>query len=232
LFVAEGTRAVEELLGSSLKVRGALISDVPGENARRSAIVERLRASSIELLDVSQKDFESAAETETPQGILAIAEVPRSSLGDLKVMAGHPIVILDAVQDPGNVGTIIRTAAALGASAAVAMPGTVDPWNAKVVRGAMGANFHLPVISATWEELDAFKAAAGIAVWGTDASGIPLGDVPRAGPLALILGNEGAGLSDHARRRADALVSLPIASTIESLNVAVTAGIFLYQLRT
>ncbi|MEP6989572.1 MAG: RNA methyltransferase, partial [bacterium] len=141
-------------------------------------------------------------------------------------------VVLDAVQDPGNVGTILRTAAALGATAAVSLPGTVDLWNAKVVRSAMGASFHFPVLSATWAELDLFRQRHDIALWGTDAAGAPLDTLAPPSRLALVVGNEGAGLSPDARSRVDALAALPIGAVVESLNVAVATGIFLYQLRT
>jgi len=135
------------------------------------------------------------------------------------------------VQDPGNVGTIVRTAAALGASAVVATPGTVDLWNAKVVRSAMGAGFHLPTLASTWDALDAFRRRESLALWGGDAGGTPLHELKPPERLALVVGNEGAGLSADARRLVDRLVALPIAETVESLNVAVATGILLYQLR-
>ena len=140
--------------------------------------------------------------------------------------------MLDAVQDPGNVGTILRTAAALGAAAVVAMPGTVDLWNAKVVRSAMGALFHGPVHMSTWAELDTFRArhwwtlgrrrrtARRSSAWA-----------PRR--LALLVGNEGAGLSQRRAARASGSRSRsPSRSAVESLNVAVATGIILYQLRS
>jgi RNA methyltransferase, TrmH family len=139
--------------------------------------------------------------------------------------------VLDGVQDPGNVGTILRTAGALGASAVLAMPGTVDLWNAKVVRSAMGASFRLPVMAGTWEALDLFRQRHTLAIWGADTAGAPLDTLDPPARLALVVGNEGAGLSAAAHERVDALVALPIAPSVESLNVAVATGIFLYQLR-
>jgi TrmH family RNA methyltransferase len=139
------------------------------------------------------------------------------------------------VQDPGNVGTIIRTAAALGASATFSLPGTVDLWNSKVVRSAMGAHFHHPCLSGTWDDLDAFRRSRGVAVWAADASGDAIGGhsiTSAPARLAIVVGNEGSGLSTETRERADKLVALPIAKTVESLNVAVAAGILLYELRS
>ena len=191
-----------------------------------------LRTAGIEIAEIPPLDFASAAETESPQGVLAVAEIPDRTLATLSMGASARIVVLDAVQDPGNVGTILRTAAALGATAALALPGTVDLWNAKVVRSAMGASFRFPVLPTTWAELDVFTAANAVVLWGADAAGTPLGSVQAPARLALLVGNEGAGLSPEARSRTDLLVALPIGPVVESLNVAVATGIFLYQLRT
>jgi TrmH family RNA methyltransferase len=141
------------------------------------------------------------------------------------------LLVLDAVQDPGNVGTMVRTAAALGAIATLALPGTVDLWNAKVVRSGMGAHFHHPCLSGTWEDIEAFRTDRGIAVWAADAAGEPLPGLSAPSRLALVVGNEGSGLSSVPRSRADRIVALPIAGAVDSLNVAVAAGILLYQLR-
>ena len=97
---------------------------------------------------------------------------------------------------------------------------------------AMGAGFHFPAFSTTWSDLDAFRHQHGVALWGTDSSGTALADLHAPPRLALVVGNEGGGLSDEARSRADVLAALPIGSVVESLNVAVATGIFLYQLRT
>ena len=232
LFAAEGVRAVEELLRSALTVRGVLVAPQLADAPRGAALLAALRASDVEVALVPPLDFASAAETESPQGVLAIAEIPVRSLGTLPVGAHARIVVLDAVQDPGNVGTILRTAAALGATAALSLPGTVDLWNAKVVRSAMGASFHFPVLSTTWAELDLFRQQHGCALWGADAAGAALDTLHPPARLALVVGNEGAGLSADARDRIDALAALPIGSNVESLNVAVATGILLYQLRT
>jgi TrmH family RNA methyltransferase len=141
------------------------------------------------------------------------------------------VLVLDAIQDPGNVGTLVRTAAGLGATATVALTGTVDLWNAKVVRSAMGAHFFHPALHCTWDELRLFLHDAGMPLWGADARGTPAarGLAPRR--LALAVGNEGNGLSADVRAAASQLVALPLAEPVESLNVAVAAGILLYELR-
>lgn len=231
LFVAEGVRAVQELLASPLVVRGVLAAPQLADAPRGAALVESIRSSDVELTRVDEREFASAAETDSPQGVLAIAEIPDRNLDDIVLPDRARIVVLDAVQDPGNVGTILRTAAALGASAVVAMPGTVDLWNAKVVRSAMGALFHSPAFMCTWAELDTFRAHQAMTLWGADAGGTPLLRVQPPNRLALVVGNEGAGLSFEARARVEQSVSIPIGTTVESLNVAVATGIILFQLR-
>jgi RNA methyltransferase, TrmH family len=241
LFVAEGVRAVEELVRSPLAIVGVLLAPQLADAPRGAALRASLAARGSELSDVSEREFASAAETEAPQGVLAIGEIPDRSLASLTAGPRLRLLVLDAVQDPGNVGTIVRTAAALGADATVALPGTVDLWNAKVVRSAMGAQFHHPAFAGTWDAVEAFLAAHGIPLWAADANGEPVGTLRAAwrtssgggapGPLALVVGNEGAGLSQLVLARASQRVSIPIAPMIESLNVAVATGILLHELR-
>ena len=233
LFVAEGIRAAEELLRSPVGIRGALIGPQQGDEARRAAVVDALRQRSIVTEEVAESEFETASETESPQGILVIGEVPDRSLADLHVSTAEPVrlLVLDGIQDPGNAGTIIRTAAAFGVLATISLPGTVDLWNAKVVRSAMGAQFHHFCLSCTWDELDTFRHAERFAIWAADAAGDSIDGLEPPARLALVVGNEGAGLSVLSRTRADRSVALSLSAMVESLNVAVAAGILLYELR-
>ena len=217
-----------------MPVRGALASPTLDATPRGAALRLRLAERGIPLLDVDEAAFATAADTESPQGVLVVAEQP--PVGVESVLTGDGpgrLLVLDGVQDPGNAGTMLRTAAAFGASAVIALPGTVDLWSAKVVRGAMGAHFRLPVAHATWDEAERALAAGGAALWGADMDGDPLDGVASSIPerLALAIGNEGAGLSERVRAAADRLVSIPIAAAVESLNAGVAAGILLYALR-
>ena len=160
---------------------------------------DALASRSVEIADVTAAEFESAAETETPQGILVIAETPERTLEQFASVEPARFLILDSVQDPGNVGTLIRTAAALGATATVALPGTVDLWNAKVVRSAMGAHFLHPALHCTWDEVRLFLDEAKIPLWGADVRGAEATRASAPRRLALAVGNEGAGLSTHVR---------------------------------
>lgn len=231
MFVAEGVRSVEELLRSGLAVRGALIAPQLLDAPRGAALRQQLERSKIEISEVSEKDFRSAAETESPQGVLAIADVPRRSLDTLHIPDVCRVLLLDGVQDPGNVGTILRTAAALGALATIALPGTVDLWNPKVIRSSMGAQFHHQALHAGVEDALAFLTRHSIELWATDTSGTPLERTAAPSRLAMALGNEGAGISSSIGAKAHRTISLPISGDVESLNVAVAAGILLYELR-
>lgn len=231
LFVAEGLRTVETLLGSPLRIRGVLSSDALDVTPRGAELLSIIDARGLEHVRVSDAEFASAADTEQPQGVLAVAEQPEQRLETLSVPAQARLLVLDGIQDPGNVGTLLRTAAALGAQATVVLPGTVDPWNAKVVRSAVGHQFRHPPVLATLDELRAFLSAQSMVLWGAAADGAALGSIPVPARLALAVGNEGNGLSDEVRSACHGFVAIPMAADAESLNVAVAAGILLHVLR-
>ncbi len=246
LFVAEGVRTVETLLASPCRVTGVLVSAAAtamGPGAAGSALADRLAL----LLDhavargipggtVSDAECASAACTESPQGVLAIADIPQWTLS-APPAAGGRYLLLDALQDPGNVGTILRTAAAFGVTATIALPGTVDLWNAKVVRSTMGALFSHAALALSWEEARAFLEAHAVPCWAGDVDGDPLPAVVEGGTsamparLAVVVSNEGAGLSPALSAQVDRRVAIPMAPGVESLNVAVATGILLYALR-
>lgn len=230
LFVAEGVRSVEELLRSGLKIRGALVTSQLAHALHGKMLRNHLDDSKVNVVEVTEKDFETAAETESPQGVLAIAEIPDRSLNTLDIANECRVVLLDAVQDPGNVGTIVRTAAALGAAATIALEGTVDLWNPKVVRSSMGAQFKHAAFHAPWTNVCDFLGKEGFQLWAADARGESLARDRAVRRLAIVVGNEGSGLNPEIRARADKVVSLPIAAGVESLNVAVATGIILYAL--
>lgn len=230
-FVAEGIRACEELLGSPLAIRGAVFGPQLSSTERGRRLRDQLERRRVPAIEVSERDFESAADTDTPQGVLGIASIPARSAVDVPDRSPLRLIVLDGVQDPGNVGTILRTAAALGADATVALPGTADLWNAKVVRSAMGALFRHPAIALSWAEMDALIAGREMELWGADAGGEPLAGSAAPPRLALAVGNEGSGLSSEMQSRVRRTVSLPLAGGIESLNVAIAAGILLHELR-
>ena len=159
-----------------------------------------------------------------------MAEIPRPALDDLQLPpGGFTLLVLDAVQDPGNFGTLVRTAEALGAAVVVVLPGTVDPWNPKAVRAAVGASFRIPIVAVDWDVLAPWLSGLDVAVFAADAGGAPL---PSALPtrVALVVGNEGAGVSQESLHFADTKVGIPLRGRAESLNVAAAAAILLHEL--
>ena len=231
LFVVEGIRATEELLASPLTVAGVLCGPQLIDSARGAHLRAAIERAGLEVSDVSEREFASAATTDSPQGVLAIVEVPERTLARFESREPIRLLVLDAVQDPGNLGTLLRTAHALGIDATVALPGTVDVWNAKVVRSAMGALFHHHALHASLTELGAFLRDQAIPLWAADAAGAPVDDIVPPSKLALAVGNEGGGLTADVRAMASRIVALPIRNGFDSLNVAVAAGILLYELR-
>lgn len=231
LFVAEGVRAVEDLvLESALPVRFAAASSSLGDTPRGQSLVDAIHKRGIELRDIGEAELRELAGTDTPQGILAVAEIPPGGLERIPVDREPAVVlVLDAVQDPGNFGTLARTAEALGAAGVVALPGTVDPWNPKAVRAAMGSTFRLPVAQAGWDEAGGWLRAHGFVTLASAVGGQP---VPRPAPArcALVMGNEGAGIGGETHARADLVVGIPLRGRAESLNVAAAGAILLYEL--
>lgn len=232
--MVEGVRSVEELLRSRLAIRGVIVAPSLAAHERGAALRTAIETTGVPTLEVSDRELEDAAATESPQGVLAVARIPEHDPASLTLAGRARILVLDGVQDPGNVGTLVRTAAAFGVAATVAMPGTVDFWNGKVVRSSMGALFSHPTATLAWTELDAFLAARAIPLWGAAAGGVALDSIDRARVrrLAIVVGNEGAGLSPEALQRVERSVAIRIDPAVESLNVAVAAGILLHHFQS
>ncbi|MGH7582070.1 MAG: TrmH family RNA methyltransferase [Gemmatimonadales bacterium] len=230
LALAEGVRLVEEMVAAGIPCKGVLASPALQATPRGSRLRSRLLELGVAVEDVDDHDLAGAAATEHPQGVIAVYPIRQWALDDLPLAAGHPLVILDAVQDPGNVGTIARTALSFGAAGLIALPGTADLANPKTVRGAMGALFRLPHLHAEPDAILDHLAELQVRIWATVTDGIPVAEVRRdASPIALIFGNEAAGVAPALLARADLRVGIPIDPGTESLNVAVAAAIVLYQ---
>lgn len=225
LFLAEGPNVVADLLGSEVPVQRVLVAPPARGDEGRGELVRRAEAAGIRVEEVGEAELVELSDTVTPQGVLAVARIPER---------GWPgpgpwrILVLDAVQDPGNVGTLIRTAEAVGAAAVACLQGTADPWSPKAVRAAAGSSFRIPVLSVRWEEARRQIRSAGAAIWAADPGGEPFfrGDVAPAG-LALVLGNEARGVSAGVLEAADRRVCVPMAGRAESLNVAAAGAILM-----
>jgi len=246
LVLVEGPRAVAVALEAGARIRFVLLADdLPAELPESlSRTLDAIRAAGIEEVGVPAADLARHADTQTPQGILAVVEEPASSLADLLAPAASAppalVLVLDRIQDPGNAGTLIRAAAAFGAVGVVALDGTVDPWNPKVVRSSAGEAFRLPVIRESWDAFDAWRRQHGVPLHVADAGGLDVRTfslgrrAPATDPAthleALLIGNEGAGPRPEALASADTMLALPLASGVESLNAAMAGSILLWAL--
>ncbi len=227
MLVAEGYRLVTDVLHSGAKIEAMLAAD----DVAQDSLFEAARALRVELGVVPRKEFDELADTETPSGVLAVVRWTPASLAALPE-GDAPVLIIDAVQDPGNVGTMIRTAYALGARGTIALDGTADVRNPKVVRSAMGALFRHPVVQATWSEVRDAWSARPVALAVQD--GMALREAAPSVPpgAALVIGSEGHGVRSEWDTWTGPLtrVTVPMRAGAESLNAAVAAGILLHGL--
>lgn len=220
---------MEEALAAGVPVRGAVVAPALEATRRGEALERALVEAGIKVEHVDDRALGELADTEHPQGVVAVIEPRDWSLDDIALTPNAAVLVLDAVQDPGNVGTMVRTAFALGAAGVVTLPGTADLSNAKVIRGSMGATFRLPCVATDPDELALWAGSHDAGLWVTAADGGVVPREPRNAPVLLVLGNEGAGVSDTMSARATRRVGIPLAPGAESLNVAIAAGILLYE---
>lgn len=226
--LVEGVRAIDEALDAGLEGRFAVVAPSLRTAAHGRALVRRLEASGVPLEEVDDDALESLSDTETPQGVLLVAREPEVTLPDL-LHERSRILILDAVQDPGNLGTLVRAARAFALDGVLALDGTVDPWNPKAVRAAAGTSFRVPVARARWEEV-ASALPGGMRLLVAEPGGRDVETVSAAGPWALVVGNEGAGVREAILRTAAERVGVPMPGGTDSLNVAVAGAVLLYAL--
>src|SRR5699024_3304873 len=176
---------------------------------------------------VTKQVFSELSQTETPQGILAVLRMQ-----DVQTVKSNYVLLLDAIQDPGNLGTIIRTADAAGFSQVVLGDGTVDLYNDKVIRATQGSLFHIPIIQANLQEAIHQLKESGFSIWATTLKRAQnYRDIEASPKTAIILGNEGSGVAENHIDLADELVKIPIFGQAESLNVGIAAGILMYYIR-
>jgi RNA methyltransferase, TrmH family len=175
--------------------------------------------------------FAGAVKTESPQGIAALVDPPAFTLDHILSARDTPLILIAAgLQDPGNLGTLIRSAEAFAATGLITLPGTVSPWNQKALRASAGSVFRLPVMASTEDEIFPALESRGIATLAAVATeGEPLTDDDLTRPAALILGNEGSGIPPEILRRATARVTIPTPGPVESLNAAIAGSILLYE---
>jgi TrmH family RNA methyltransferase len=228
----EGLRIVEEAIRSSLRLRSIFFKESAQNLAER--LLPQIGAH-VDTLLLPDKLFDAAVPSESPQGVAALVRVKQFSLTDIleRVQIG-PVVVLVGLQDPGNLGTILRSAEAFGSAGVVLGEGTVSPLNSKVIRASAGSIFRLPVITAKtsggMEEISRRLRAQSVRLIATSShKGTPLDQANLTEPVAVFIGSEGAGLSRTVLGQADELVAIPHTSQVESLNAGVAGSIVLYE---
>lgn len=229
LFLAEGVRVVEELLNAGVVTQLAVVSPALETTERGVLLASRLEATT-EVRRVGDGELAALGDTSTPQGVLVVAEIPQGTFRAMEPAGASVVLVIDGVQDPGNLGTLARSAAAFGCDGIVCLAGTVDPWNPKAVRASAGALFRIPVVRPSDPDLDEWLARHGYLMAGADAAGVAVSEVTLPERVALVVGNEGSGLDEARRARCERLLAVPMRPGTESLNVAVAGGILLYEL--
>jgi len=224
----EGMRIIEEAVRSGLRFQAVFFRDSAKNRAER--LLPQMSAH-VETLLLPDKLFASIVPSDTPQGVAALVRVRPHALDDvLQSAQAGPLVAVAGVQDPGNLGTILRSAEAFGAGGVMLGEGTVSPFNSKVVRASAGSVFRLPTAGAKLDEVVGQLRERGVRSIATSShKGTPLDQANLAGPVALFIGSEGAGLPRDLLGKMDEIVAIPHSKQVESLNAGVAASIVLYE---
>jgi TrmH family RNA methyltransferase len=220
-FVVEGVRLVEEAVKANWQFQFVLFSD--GLSERGEELVKTLIATQIEVEEVSGDLLQNVGETETPQGILAVLQLSNLPIPD----SPNFMLIPDQIRDPGNLGTLLRTATAAGVQAALLPPETTDAFAPKVLRAGMGAHFRLPIHSMTWDEIRG--QIKDMQIYLAEMNGRSCWETDLSQPLALIVGGEAEGASDEARKLATQKISIPMPGKVESLNAGVAGSVLMFE---
>ena len=216
----EGDRLIKDALHSGGRPHLALYAPESADYE----LIAILQNRNCELLPVNKDVLSHLSDTKRAPGILVLFQIPKPPIPNPPAR----VLILDAVREPGNMGTILRSAAAAGLDIAILAPDCVDPYSAKVLRAGMGVHFRLPVAEANWQEIRAY--CDGLTVYSADAGGEAIyTEVDWRQPWALVVGNEARGISTEARRISQCSVSIPMSHQAESLNVASAAAVMLFE---
>lgn len=229
-FIVEGTKIIEECLDNDYNLKYLVINKSFFENIDNMDLINKIYSKNIEIIFVLDNIFKEITDTETPQGILGISKKIDGKMGEFIYDNNGFYLILDGIQDPGNMGTIIRTADAFGVSGILIGEGSVDIYNSKVVRATMGSIYRMPIYNVM--ELKSLKKQIvdnNIKVYSTSLKGEKnLENIEYRGSM-FILGNESKGVSKPYEELSTDLVKIPMIGKVESLNVAVASSIIMYE---
>lgn len=222
-FVVEGVRLFEEAVQAKWPIRFVLFDETLSERGKSQ--VEGLRSQGVDVEEVSASVMQALSETETPQGVLAVLE-----FFDLPIPTSPNFILIpDQIRDPGNLGTLLRSAAATGVQAVLIPPETTDAFAPKVVRSGMGAHFRLPIRVMDWEEIDKGVKLEGLKILIADMDGVSCWETDLRQPVALVIGSEADGASESARKIADGKIRIPMSGEVESLNAGVAGSVLMFE---
>ncbi len=232
LVLVEGVRSTTEAIASGADIRFAVQSPRLLDTEVGRTLASTLAARGLETDEVDDADLAELSDTEHPQGVLCVCTEPGLDLAKLRNREPATVLLLDGLQDPGNVGTLIRAARAFGVDAVIVLDGSVDPWNPKAVRAAAGAGFHTDVARAMWIEARPWLEEQRIEILAADPAGDDVGSFQPGESWALAVGNESAGLRADVRAASTKRIAVPMPGSAESLNAGVAGSILLYSLLT
>ncbi|MFI5035209.1 MAG: TrmH family RNA methyltransferase [Acidimicrobiales bacterium] len=226
--VVEGPDLVEAALATGHEVEALYVDDAASQDRRIADVLERASAAGVAVYRLAAGVLDRVADTATPQPILAAVRFVAPGLETLGT--GGLTLVLHDVRDPGNVGTVIRSADAAGADAVVLTGHSVDPYNPKTLRATAGSIFHLPVAVTGLAELTGHLRSRGVVSWAAVVrGGTPYGTAALGGSVAVVIGNESGGLDDDALRSCDERLSIPMVGRGESLNLGVAASLVAFE---
>jgi RNA methyltransferase, TrmH family len=233
LIYVEGLRLCEEALRSQIEIEAVVVSEELLRKERLAAVIRELSQAAKRFASVSEKLLESVSYTKTPQGVLVLAQRPEASESRLagQIETNPLLVVLHQINNPVNVGAILRTSEAAGAVGVIATANTSDPFSPKSLRGAMGSAFRLPIWSGPsyTETIDWCRQRGISTICAAVDANTSYTEIDWTGPSALILGPESSGLTAEELALADRRVSIPMKGMAESLNVAVAGGVLLFE---
>jgi len=230
LVIAEGVRVLEEVEKSGCKIEAVLLSENFGSSQREKQLRHRWFSKEIRVYQLDRKLFQSISTVQTPQGAIALVHVPETDLSSVAPLRDSLILYACGIQDPGNLGTIIRTAVAAGAGLVCTTKGTVSARNAKVIRSSAGSFFRIPIVEHTgFSEFQRYCELHSVRLYRTDArEGILYTEADLKSPCAILLGNEGGGIVEKEFSVFPA-IRIPMAEETESLNVAIAGAVILFE---
>lgn len=231
-FLIEGVRLCEEMANSNWEAESVLFTSSFQNSANGKKLLQKFERKNVKTIPVKDEIIKKLSDTVTPQGIIAVIKIKEFRLNELWSESSNIILALDAIRDPGNVGTLIRTADAFGIDGVILSSDTVELYNPKVVRSTMGSIFHLPI----FDDVDLEKTIPQLKrqnfkIYGTNIrEGKNLETFDYSEKICLLIGNEAEGLNKNLLDLSDEIIRIPIFGRAESLNASVAGGILLYEI--